>query len=435
MALYRLFYGRVSSKDQNLDLQLAQAQEFGFDQIFSEHITGRRQDRPEFNNLIAKALELRQQGHQVEVWVVEWSRWARNTAFSMEKVRELEAAGVVIMELTTRQPMTLSTASGLITTGTKSLMAEYYSIELKERVERSIAQRKKLNKPIGPTVALGYQRSADKSRLEPGPEWQIARELIEKFVAGESIHALMRWLWETHGIHRGRSSLWAWLKSPTIRGHLVYDRGKDIRYNTHPPLLSESEARQIDYRMELNRQMKGRNARGTFYAVPNFVWCAECGRRMDSWSDKRRRYFLCNHSRRRGDCGNRLRINQLNVETAIQKAFMEAAAKIATDLNQINTVDPAIAALEAERAALKPLAHRPAIAEEIAAIDAEIANRRAGHQRQDISHLQDVIKTFSNLNESDWKQLSQVKRRAIYSELVENLFVLEGQVTKVKLKI
>lgn len=48
MALFRLFYGRVSSKDQNLELQLAQAREFDFDRVFAERITGRRADRPSF---------------------------------------------------------------------------------------------------------------------------------------------------------------------------------------------------------------------------------------------------------------------------------------------------------------------------------------------------------------------------------------------------
>jgi DNA invertase Pin-like site-specific DNA recombinase len=128
MAHYQLCYGRVSSKDQNLDLQIQQfQQQVEFDELFTESLSGRRRDRPEFLRLVDRALELRQHRHQVTVWVVEWTRWARDTVWAMESLAQLEAAGVQVKELTTGQEITLQTASGLLTTGVKSLMAHYYS--------------------------------------------------------------------------------------------------------------------------------------------------------------------------------------------------------------------------------------------------------------------------------------------------------------------
>ena len=437
MALYRLFYGRVSSKDQNLDLQLAQAREMDFDQVFAERITGRRADRPQFLAMVEAALDLRQQGHQVECWVVEWTRWARNTVYALDKVRQLEAAGVVIMELTTRQPVSLSTASGLITTGTKSLMAEYYSAELSERLQRSIAQRRRLNKPVCAAPAFGYQRTPDKSRLEPSPEWRIARELAERFIAGQTISYLIGWLWQEHGISRSRQGLWAWLKSPVIRGHLSYQNGKDIRYGQHPALITEAEARQIEYRLNLNRQLRGANTTATVYAVPGLVWCGECGRRAGSHrsGDRRKRYFECEHAVRRGDCSNRLTVDDRAIEAAIQEALLETAVRLAEALASADTTDPAIAALQAERATLEPLAHRPAIAEELAAIDAEIANRRAGHQRQDSGRLRELVIQLGSLTSADWDQLAPSQRRQLYQDVVDRVTILGREVIEVRLKV
>lgn len=435
MALYRLFYGRVSSKDQNLDLQLAQAKEMNFDQVFAEHITGRRSDRPKFLAMMEAALSLRQQGHQVECWVVEWSRWARNTIYSLEKVKELEAAGVVIMELTTRQPVSLSTASGLITTATKSLMAEYYSAELSERLQRSLVQRRKINKFIGAAPPFGYQRSADKTRLEPSPDWKLARETVERFLAGESINKITGWLYQSHGIQKSRSGIWCWLRSPTIRGHIVYG-GSDYRYNQHPALVTEAEFRQIEYQINLNRQLRGKNWTATIYAVPTFVHCGECGRKANTNVKKAQgdRYFCCRYAICRTDCTNRTAVNDKVIEAAIQEAIVEAADRIAIEMAQPPDLDPVIAALEAERATLEPLAHRPAIAEEIAAIDAEIANKKAGVQSQDASHVQTLVRELAQLSSDDWEAIAMETRRAIYSELCHRVTILGREVIEVRLR-
>ena len=55
MAHYQLCYGRVSSRDQNLDLQIQQfQQQVEFDELFTESLSGRRRDRPEFLRMVER---------------------------------------------------------------------------------------------------------------------------------------------------------------------------------------------------------------------------------------------------------------------------------------------------------------------------------------------------------------------------------------------
>lgn len=46
----KVFYARVSTKDQDLAVQIAKANEVGVDKVFAEKQSGLDQDRPELNS-------------------------------------------------------------------------------------------------------------------------------------------------------------------------------------------------------------------------------------------------------------------------------------------------------------------------------------------------------------------------------------------------
>lgn len=79
-------YGRVSTKDQNLDLQVDALKAAGCDKIFVEKITGTKKNRPELEKLFAQL----RAGDVVVVWKL--SRWGRSTKDLIEltdRLREL----------------------------------------------------------------------------------------------------------------------------------------------------------------------------------------------------------------------------------------------------------------------------------------------------------------------------------------------------------
>ena len=434
MAHYQLCYGRVSSKDQNLDLQIQQfQQQVEFDELFTESLSGRRRDRPEFLRLVDRALELRQHRHQVTVWVVEWTRWARDTVWAMESLAQLEAAGVQVKELTTGQEITLQTASGLLTTGVKSLMAHYYSVELSERLQRANVQMRRQGKPVNGVPPFGYQRSADNSRFEPGPDWGKAREAVDYYLEVGSLGKLAAMM-KSRGITRSRTAWRVWIKNPVLRGHLHYLKTDEWRYNAHPALISEDEYKRIEYWIDLNRQLRGNN-QGRIHAVPPIVECV-CGCRCRPINRRSNRYFLCGANSGQYSspaCTHTRSCRQDMIEAAIQEALIDHAEAIAYGLQADTAFDPTIAALEQELAALQPLAHRPAIAEEIAAIEAEILARRS-NQGQVLASSQRLQQQAIDAASMDWSTLDASERRQLYAELVERVIIQGNEVLEVRFK-
>lgn len=87
-------YARVSTHDQNLELQLDALEKAGCEQTFQEKITGKNKDRPELN-ICLKTLRARD---VLVVWKLD--RLARSLKDLVEIVSELESKGVGFKSLT-----------------------------------------------------------------------------------------------------------------------------------------------------------------------------------------------------------------------------------------------------------------------------------------------------------------------------------------------
>jgi glycerol-3-phosphate dehydrogenase len=121
------------------------------------------------------------------------------------------------------------------------------------------------------------------------------------------------------------------------------------------------------------------------------------------------------------------------IEAAIQEALIDHAEAIAYGLESDTAFDPTIAALEQELAALKPLAHRSAIAEEIAAIEADILARRS-NQGQVLASSQRLQQQAIDAATMDWSTLDASERRQLYAELVERVIIQGNEVLEVRFK-
>jgi DNA invertase Pin-like site-specific DNA recombinase len=81
-------YARVSTLDQNLDLQLDALRVAGCERIFSDRTSGARADRPGLREALAYARD----GDLIVVWKLD--RLSRSLGHLVETVQELERRGI-----------------------------------------------------------------------------------------------------------------------------------------------------------------------------------------------------------------------------------------------------------------------------------------------------------------------------------------------------
>ena len=127
-------YARVSTRDQNPQLQLDALEASGYDTLVQEKESAKRGVlRPAWQEL----LRLPQPGDTLKFWKSD--RWGRSAADVLATVNELRERGVTVVSLT--ENFDLGTKEGRLMFGVLALAAEYeYELELRaERQAEGIA--------------------------------------------------------------------------------------------------------------------------------------------------------------------------------------------------------------------------------------------------------------------------------------------------------
>jgi DNA invertase Pin-like site-specific DNA recombinase len=175
-------YARVSTQDQNLDLQIDALTNAGCKKIFHEKTSGSRAERPEFS----KALEALREGDTLVVWKLD--RLGRSVKNLVDLVGELHNQGIQFKSLT-----------DVIDTGTPSgrfffhVMASLAQMERELTVERTRAGLETARK-LGRKG--GRKRRMTDSKIESAKRL-LANDMPPRDVAlnlSVSIPTLCRWV-------------------------------------------------------------------------------------------------------------------------------------------------------------------------------------------------------------------------------------------------
>lgn len=86
-------YARVSTQDQNLELQLDALKQYGCDQIFQEKITGTKKERPQLEEM----LKMLRTGDKVVIYKLD--RISRSTKHLIELSELFESKGVQFVSI------------------------------------------------------------------------------------------------------------------------------------------------------------------------------------------------------------------------------------------------------------------------------------------------------------------------------------------------
>lgn len=165
-------YARVSTTDQNPQLQLDALREAGAARIFTDHgVSGSTANRPE----LAKCLDHLRNGDVLTVWKLD--RLGRNTQHVLTVVEELTSRGVGFRSLT----------EGLHTDGPMgkamlTIMAAFAQLERDTMIERTRA---------GLAAAAANGRKGGRPRKVDDADAAKARQLRDKGIAATDIAKML----------------------------------------------------------------------------------------------------------------------------------------------------------------------------------------------------------------------------------------------------
>jgi len=165
-------YARVSTLDQNLDLQMQALRKAGCKKIFREKVSGVSRERPDFQRM----LDQLRNGDTVTVWKLD--RLARSTRDLLETMETIREAGARFQSLSEPWANTTTHAGKLIMTVFAGI-AEFERDLIRERTSagREVARRRGIHfgrpRKLNPEQAKLARRLID--------EGKSVREIADTF--------------------------------------------------------------------------------------------------------------------------------------------------------------------------------------------------------------------------------------------------------------
>ena len=175
-------YARLSTQDQNLELQLDALTKAGCQKVFEDTISGTRADRPG----LGKALEMLREGDTLVVWKLD--RLGRSVKQLVELVNALHKQNVQFKSLT--DSIDTSTPSGRFFFHVMGSLAEMERDLIVERTRAGLDVARQLGRKGGrkPKMTDSKIESAKKLLASGVPPKDVAKNL------GVSVPTLYRWI-------------------------------------------------------------------------------------------------------------------------------------------------------------------------------------------------------------------------------------------------
>ena len=259
-----VIYARFSSHsqtEQSIEGQLKVCYEYAeqnhynvIGEYIDRAISGTTDNRAEFQRMIADS-----DRHTFEaILVYQLDRFARNRYDSAINKSKLKKNGVRV--ISAKENIT-DDASGILVEGVLESMAEYYSAELSQKVQRGMQLNAEKCLSNGSNVGLGYHVNENKEFYVDEDEAEIVREVFERYAKGETkkdiIDDLNR-LKITTSIGRefNQNSITRLLKNRRYLGIYMY-KGTETPGGM-PQIVDDDLFYQVQDRMEKNRHAPAR---------------------------------------------------------------------------------------------------------------------------------------------------------------------------------
>jgi|SRR5829696_6930352 len=158
-------YARVSTQDQNLDLQRDALERAGCEQIFTDQVSGTKARRPG----LEQALSHLREGDTLVVWRLD--RLGRSLRHLIDTVTNLQEKGVGFKSLT--ESIDTTTTGGRLVFNIFSSLAQFESEIIKERTQAGLQAARARGKTGGRPRALTEKQVEMLNKLASDKERSI----------------------------------------------------------------------------------------------------------------------------------------------------------------------------------------------------------------------------------------------------------------------
>jgi len=311
-----IIYARYSSDrqtEQSIEGQIKVCREYAerngykvVDEYIDRAISGTSDNRPEFLRMIADSAKRQFAG----VLVYQLDRFARNRYDSATYKARLKKNGVRV--LSARENIS-DDASGILMEAVLEGMAEYYSVELSQKIKRGMELTAQKCEFTGSGVPLGY-KIVDKKFAINKDEAPIVKRIFEMYLAGKTMADIIRYLNEngvktSKGNPYNKNSIRRIITNRKYLGIYIYT---DIEVpGGIPQIIDNTMFEQAQILMAKNKKAPARaKAIHDHYLLTTKLVCGECKCALTGFSgtsktSKFYQYYGCVTQRRKGNCNKK----------------------------------------------------------------------------------------------------------------------------------
>lgn len=403
-----VIYARYSAgprqTDQSIEGQLRVCTDFCkqrgltvIDTYCDRHISGRTDERPEFQRLIADAKRKKFEA----VVVYKTDRFARNKYDSAVYKRELKRNGIQIFYAAEAIP---DGPEGIILESLMEGLAEYYSAELAQKIKRGMHESALKCQSTGSGRPLGY-RVDEQKRFQIDPESsQTVKTIFEEYIKGESNAAICellnsRGLRTAQGKPFNKNSINRIIKNRKYIGEYQYH--DIVVAGGMPRIISDELFNLAQAEMERRRTRKAPKSPKAEYLLAGRLFCGHCKGPMQGVSGTGKSgnkwyYYYCGNTRGKNKTCDKKQVSRDRLERAVvdftvryilqEEVLEELARKVHAAQERQNDTASEIAFYE------KKLAdNKKSIANVLRAIESGAATQTLPARLQELENEQAVI--------------------------------------------
>jgi DNA invertase Pin-like site-specific DNA recombinase len=328
-------YSSHSQTEQSIEGQLETCYEYAKNNgytVIGEYIdraqSGTTDKREQFQRMISDS-----DRHTFEaVLVYQLDRFARNRYDSAINKQRLKKNSVRV--ISARENIS-DDASGILVEGVLESMAEYYSVELSQKIRRGMNINAEKHLSNGSNPGFGYTVDEER-RFHIDPETApIVREIFEMYAGGKTATEIVNYLngreiRTSRGNTFNKNSMSRILRNKRYIGNYIY-KGAEIP-DAMPRIINDELFNRVQRILDRNKKAPARARAREEYILTTKLFCGYCREMMVGYSGTSRtgtmyHYYICKNARKK-QCKKKVVSKQ-----AIEDKVVSECRKLLTDSN------------------------------------------------------------------------------------------------------